>query len=140
MNENTIVYISDASMLAVHALVYLAQHADKRVQTKEIAKKLNTSSNHLAKVMQTLVKQGYITSVKGPSGGFTLADKPEAISIRAIIETIDGALHADFCPFSVACNPDNCIFGKEFQEQAKKMVQILDKRTLKDMQKTKVFL
>ncbi len=139
MNGNKIVHISDASMLAIHALLYLAQHTEKRVQTKEIAEKLGTSENHLAKVMQILVKKGYITSVKGPAGGFSLAIKPETLSIRAIIETIDGTLHSDFCPFSISCNPNNCILGKEFQTLSKKMVQFLEKRTLKDMQNTGVF-
>jgi len=140
MNGNKIVHISDASMLAIHALLYLAQHRDKRVQTKEIAEKLGTSENHLAKVMQTLVKKGYITSVKGPAGGFTLAAKPETLSIRAIIETIDGTLYAEYCPFSMSCNPDNCILGKEFQNLSRKMVQLLENRTIKDMQNTGVFV
>lgn len=140
MNGNKIVHISDASMLAVHALLYLAQHTDARVQTKEIAAALKTSENHLAKVMQTLVKNGYISSVKGPSGGFVLASEPSNVTIRAVIETIDGPLHADFCPFSVSCNPENCIFGKDFQNHSQQMLDILERRTLQDMQKTGAFV
>lgn len=139
MNGNKIVHISDASMLALHALLFLVQHPERRVQTNEIAERLGTSEHHLAKVMQILVKKGYIASVKGPAGGYTLSIKPETLSIKAIFEAIDGTLHAEFCPFSISCNPNNCILGKDFQNLSKKMVQLLEKRTLKDMQDTGIF-
>ncbi|MCX7654976.1 MAG: Rrf2 family transcriptional regulator [Treponemataceae bacterium] len=133
MSVNRIVHFSDASMLGIHALMYLAQHRGERVQTKEIANYLGISENHLAKVMQSLVRNQMVYSIKGPSGGFLLAKEPENISLKDIIEIVDGPLQANFCPFSKACNAEHCIFGSEITGVSHRLVHLLEERTLQHM-------
>ncbi|OHD20198.1 MAG: hypothetical protein A2Y38_03660 [Spirochaetes bacterium GWB1_59_5] len=126
--------MSDAALIAVHALAGLAAAPGRRVQSKELAAIIDASENHLAKVMQRLVKASFVKSVKGPSGGFELAKPADAISFRDAIEAVDGPLTGDFCPFRTdRCNPVNCIFGHEISRHSAELVAYLSKRTIADI-------
>jgi len=57
---------------------------------KEIADKYQIPFELLAKVMQKLSKQGYITSYQGVNGGYTLSRSPEEIKVSEIINAIEG--------------------------------------------------
>lgn len=136
MPINGIVHLSDAALIAVHALAGLAAAPGRRVQGKELAAIIGASENHLAKVMQRLVRAALVKSVKGPSGGFTLALDPGEISFRTAIEAVDGPLSGEFCPFRTDhCKPDKCIFGNEISRHADELVNYLDERTIADIGK-----
>ncbi|PKL26125.1 MAG: Rrf2 family transcriptional regulator [Spirochaetae bacterium HGW-Spirochaetae-3] len=134
MPVNGIVHLSDASLIAIHALAGLAAAPGRLVQSKELAAIIDASENHLAKVMQRLVRAGIVRSVKGPNGGFQL-DRPAGdISFREAIEAVDGPLTGDFCPFRTdRCHPDNCIFGHEISRHAAELVAYLGDRTIADI-------
>ena len=66
-----VVSLSEAASLAIHAVVLIAS-SDKLVNVNQIAKATAASKNHLAKVMQRLVKSNLVSSTRGPSGGFLL--------------------------------------------------------------------
>ena len=134
MPTNGILHLSDASLIAVHALAGLASEPGRRILGKDLAAAMGASENHLAKVMQRLVRAELVASVKGPHGGFRLARNPSKISFRETIEAVDGPLSGDFCPFSPDhCNPSSCIFGKEVSRQAQGLVDYLGRRTIADI-------
>lgn len=121
-------------MIAVHALAALAAEPDRRILGKDLAAAMGASGNHLAKVMQRLVRAELVVSVKGPHGGFSLARDPGAISFREAIEAVDGPLTGDFCPFSPDhCDPSACIFGHDLSRQAEGLVAYLGHRTIADI-------
>ena len=63
-----IVSLSEAASIAIHGMILVAR-SDKLVNVNKIAE-INTSSrHHVAKVFQRLVKEGFINSNRGPSGG-----------------------------------------------------------------------
>jgi Rrf2 family protein len=134
MSLNSIVHLSDAALIAVHALAGLADTPGQLVQSKDLAAIIDASESHVAKVMQRLVKAGLVWSVKGPSGGFKLARNAAGISFKEAIEAVDGPLTGDFCPFRTErCHPDNCIFGEEISRHANELVDYLDRRTIADI-------
>lgn len=114
--------ISEATAIALHSMVYISQSEIRNL--KEIASKFEISDNHLSKILQRLVKAGYLTSVKGPTGGFKII-KNKKISFMEIYETIEGKNKLRSCLFSSKPNKkcSNCIMGnlinkinKEFSE------------------------
>lgn len=107
----SILKISEAASIALHAMIELAKNQDKFVSVKEIAAKLDVSANHLSKVMQRLTKAGLIESIKGFNGGFKLSVKPEKISFLEIYEIFDGKLKGSNCLLSHNDCKSNCIFG-----------------------------
>lgn len=140
MRKNSILYFSDASMLAVHALTILAKKKESYMTTKEMADLLGASENHLAKVMQMLSKNKIVSSIKGPAGGFTLKADPEQISVKNVIEIIDGPLDSNFCPFFKNCRAENCILGPQIAEYSNKIIEILKNRTISEVSKKSMFI
>jgi len=93
-----IIRISEGSNLAIHALAYLAYRGpDKALPVIRIAEILQVSKDHLGKVMQRLSRQGFVTSRRGPRGGFTIARAPSEVTLLEIIEAVDGPLSAGKC-------------------------------------------
>ncbi len=83
--------ISEAANIAVHALAYMSKtQKEGYFSVAEIAETLNVSPSHLAKVMQRLVKAGFVGSSRGAAGGFSLEKSPEEMNVMEIIIAIDG--------------------------------------------------
>ena len=58
--------------------------------TKEIAERYRIPFELLAKVMQRLAKQKFISSYQGVNGGYALARNPKDIKVAEIINAIEG--------------------------------------------------
>ena len=88
--------LSKRADYALLALSHLAavQVADpaRLVNTKEIAEQYEIPAELLAKLLQTLAKNGIVASHPGPTGGYRLLRAPSAVSISEIITAIDGPL------------------------------------------------
>jgi len=77
---------------AVKAVIYLASKYESgdNAGIKEISGYIDASEHTVGKILQTLVKQGVINSVKGPSGGFYISKEQLKQTIINIVEAIDG--------------------------------------------------
>lgn len=133
--SGSILKISEAASIALHAMIELAKNQDKLVSVKEIAAKLNVSANHLSKVMQRLTKAGLIESIKGFNGGFKLSVKPEKISFLEIYEIFDGKLKGSNCLLSHNDCKSNCIFGDLISSINKQVKDKFAKTKLSDFVK-----
>lgn len=58
--------------------------------TKEMAALYQIPRELLAKLLQQLTRDGYVSSIQGPKGGYELARAPKDINFKALIETIEG--------------------------------------------------
>jgi Rrf2 family protein len=104
--------ISDAAALALHAVTMLIQHPQTSLATRTIAAALKCSEAHLSKVMQRLVRAGIVTSVRGPKGGFKLAQPQGEFNILHVLEAIEGPLSEGGCLLNPAqCDGKECLFG-----------------------------
>lgn len=129
-----VVAVSEAVSLAFHGMGLLV--SEKRMSAKKMAETVSVSEAHLAKVFQRLVKDGLVTSTRGPGGGFELAKDPEEISLFNIYIVIEGIprndyclLHKDQCPFG------KCIFGSLLGKMTREFVEYLKNTTLADLQR-----
>ncbi len=109
---SSLLKMSEACSLALHAMVFMAANPAKTYSTHDIADKLQASEAHLSKVMQRLVKAELIKSERGPKGGFTLAASPHTITLMAIFEVIEGPLANGHCLAGhPVCGRMKCIMG-----------------------------
>ena len=77
---------------AVRAAVLLARHYGERlVSADEIATVVGAPRNYLSKTLNTLVRSGVLTSMRGPGGGFALAKTPDLISVAEVIDVFADA-------------------------------------------------
>lgn len=77
---------------AIKAVIYLSSKSGtaEKAGLKEIASHINASEHTVGKILQTLVRQGLINSLKGPTGGFYITHEQEEQPISSIVETIEG--------------------------------------------------
>lgn len=77
---------------AIKAVIYLASknHHGEKAGLKETARQIDASEHTVGKILQTLVRQGIINSVKGPAGGFFINEIQLNQPIINIVETIEG--------------------------------------------------
>lgn len=120
---SSVLKISEAAVLALHGMAFLASNSDKLSSTREIATKLRVSEAHLSKVLQRLSKVGLVKSIRGPKGGFALGKASNEISLLDVYESIDGEFMSSDCLLGdPVYNTDECILGglvKSIDEQVK---------------------
>ncbi len=76
---------------AIRSIFYISLKSQegRKIGIKEIAEQLDMPAPFLAKILQSLVRNKIISSLKGPNGGFFVSN-PKKISLIKIIEAIDG--------------------------------------------------
>lgn len=112
--------ISEASSIAIHSLALLTA-IDGSINVNRLAEETGFSKNHIAKVMQILVRHGYLDSGRGPRGGFEAREGTGDISLLEIIELIEGPMQGSYCGISEEkCPFEDCVFGDlpaEFEQK-----------------------
>lgn len=126
-----IVNITEAVTIALHSVILIAKHSTKQANVGFITKATGSSKFHIAKVLQKLVKDGFLGSHRGPAGGFFLIDKPENITLLEIYESIEGRIVVSRCPLGKeTCPFGKCIFEDLTMDMTKKFKDYLASRTL----------
>ena len=82
-------YLTQHTDYGLRVLVYTAINDDTLVNIGTIAETYNISKSHLMKVVTSLVKGGFLVSVRGKCGGLRLADDPEKINIGAVVRHLE---------------------------------------------------
>lgn len=91
------------------SMVYLARHAacpergrgnNGFLSIKEIAASEHYPVPYIEKILQALRQAKLVESLQGNHGGYRLARKPSEISLRQVIEALEGST------FDVFCAPD----------------------------------
>ena len=84
---------SKACEYGIKATLYIAvQSLDgQRVSLKDIAREVDSPVAFTAKILQNLVRDGILDSVKGPTGGFEIPKKRmDEIYLIEVVSAIDG--------------------------------------------------
>ena len=100
--------LTKASEYALLSLIYIAQK-DAPSDVDTMSGELEISKSFLAKILQNLAREGILVSFKGANGGFMLAQKPEEISIKRIIESAEKRKMA---VFECSISADSCTSSK----------------------------
>ncbi len=127
-----LVNFSEAASLGLHAMVLIAK-SETHVNVSSIAGEMGASKNHLAKVLQQLVKHGFLKSVRGPSGGFVLSKPAKQISILDIYESIEGRIGFPECPLDRQICPFNkCLLSGLVTDVTMQFKKYFEEQTLED--------
>lgn len=87
--------LSTKGRYAMVALVDLVLNGtDRLVTLVEISERQNISLAYLEQLFVKLRRAGIIKSVRGPSGGYSLAKRPENIRISEILYSVDEGINA----------------------------------------------
>ncbi|HFA48459.1 MAG TPA: Rrf2 family transcriptional regulator [Bacteroidetes bacterium] len=94
----------------IRAVLFLAVNTDKnkKIGVIEIAERLEVPRHFLGKVLQVLKKEGLISSIKGPGGGFYLSKENRKANIEDIVECLDGPSLLNACVLGLPnCSDEN---------------------------------
>ncbi len=125
-----IVSLSEAASIALHGVILIAQE-NNPLNVLQIAEKTGSSKHHVAKVFQRLVKEGIVSSQRGPNGGFRLKVNPEEVNLLRIYEIIEGKINVKDCPVDHSICPFNtCVFHNITQQMTKIFRDFLAEHTI----------
>lgn len=124
---------------ALQAILYITIHSDKNkaVGLKQIAQQQKIPLHYLSKILQQLVKQKVLISIKGPNGGFKLSKPSSKFKLIQIVEIVDGTDIFDRCGIGLKkCSDKNpCPIHFSFKEIKNTIRQILEEKTLSQLAK-----
>jgi Rrf2 family transcriptional regulator, iron-sulfur cluster assembly transcription factor len=91
---------------ALRVVLFLSEKpVNERVEAKIISESLNIPFRFLLKLLRKLSMAGILNSYRGVGGGYSLAKNPEDITMKEVIEVIDGPIFVNRCLYDVAyCN------------------------------------
>ena len=129
-----------AEEYGVFGVLYLAERdRDSVTPLSEISEAQNIPEKFLAKIFQSLSKAGIIRSHRGVRGGFTLARDPKGITVKEVLETIQGPYHLMKCiPDPSACTNNRanfCALREVLQIAENKLVSVFEHYTVADLAK-----
>lgn len=121
---------------AMRLLMYCALHPGQVLRTVDIARANRISEHHLTKIAQSLASFGIVETIRGRSGGITLAKRPEEINIGQVIRITEDNLElvecfnldTNTCPLAGACR-----FNRILNQALNAFLSVLDGYTLADL-------
>jgi Rrf2 family protein len=108
---SSLIRVSDAATLGLHAMAYLARRGGGRVPARQIAAGTRVSGAHLAKVLGRLERAGLVRGTRGPGGGYVLAKSPSRVSLKDVYEAVEGPLRTTRCLFGRPARCGACLLG-----------------------------
>ena len=101
--------ITKKTDLVLRALCSLAAH-DRRRTAAKMAEDIDATRQTMPKLMEPMVKAGWVESTPGPTGGYLLRVDLEEISLLEVIEAVEGptddrkcVLNGSECPALEPC-------------------------------------
>ena len=89
---------------AVTAMLDVALHSDSGpVSLADISERQEISLSYLEQLFARLRKNGLVTSVRGPGGGYVLSRSMDQIAISSIVKAVDETVHATKCHGQDGC-------------------------------------
>ena len=124
--------ISSRARYGIRLLVDLAENREKpHVSLASIAARKKISIRYLEQVAVILRRTGFIRSVKGASGGYTLAKLPEEIIIGDALRALEGdMLLVDPLHGERETKLRNCIHTVLYERLNKSIAAVIDVKTL----------
>jgi Rrf2 family nitric oxide-sensitive transcriptional repressor len=127
--------LTDFSDYAFRMLMYAAQQSDRLITIEETAAVYGISRAHLTKVANRLTRAGYLTAVRGRSGGLALAKRPDKIRLGEVLRLTepDFALVECFTPDNRCILSPRCRLRGALKEALASFTKTLDGYTLADL-------
>ncbi|WP_016954971.1 Fe-S cluster assembly transcriptional regulator IscR [Catenovulum sp. SX2] len=120
---------------AVTAMLDVALHAKNGpVPLADISERQDISLSYLEQLFARLRKQGVVSSVRGPGGGYLLGRELDDISIGQIIVAVDESVDATRCQGKEGCQGGvQCLTHSLWRELSDRIANFLNEITLQEL-------
>ena len=131
--------LSTGCKYALQAVVKIAREAPAGgyCLTRDIVSGTKLPPSYISKLMQSLVRGNVLISAKGRRGGFSLRKPAAQITLRQIVEAIDGPLRTYQCVFGeIRCDATHpCNRVDRWKTVNRNLDEFLDRTTLAELAK-----
>jgi Rrf2 family protein len=128
--------ISTRGRYGIRLLIDLAEHLNEdHVSLASVAERQGISIRYLEQVAVLLRRAGFIRSVKGASGGYTLSIRPEELNIGDALRELEGDMLVldPPLPHIQESKLQRCIRLTVFDRLNERIAGIIDRETLASM-------
>jgi Rrf2 family iron-sulfur cluster assembly transcriptional regulator len=128
--------LTKAGDYGIFGVIYLAkQPQGKIVSLSEVSKAENIPEKFLAKIFQSLTRSGLIRSHRGAGGGFSLARPANKITVKELLESIQGPIYFTKCLSNLYdCDrKEICKLINLWKKAQDYSIKILTQKTLADL-------
>ena len=122
----------------IRGVLYLSHQEEGKISMlSAIAKAQEVPPRFLAKIFQALAKAGIVKSHRGAKGGFSLARQASEVTIKDVIEAVEGPLYLNMCLAAPGdCGRDKlCPIHTVWEEAQEKMMGVLGRTNFADLAK-----
>ncbi len=122
------------------AMNYIVMHGDDgALSAKRIAEEFGIPQELLAKILQRLAKQGFVTSHNGPKGGYVLARSSEEVTVGQVVRALEGPINIVSCLEDLDCPQfSRCNLRRPVQKIQASISYLLDSMTLAELNRETV--
>ena len=130
--------ITQEADYAIRFVYILAKQRDMVQGAAQLSQAAATPERYTLKILHKLKHQGIVRSVKGAHGGYLLACDPSEISLKRVIEAIDGEIALSKCMGEDPCsrmgqNKQGCCFHRIFCDLSREVAERLSGITIADV-------
>ena len=125
--------LSTKGRYGARAMIDIALNYDKGpVSLKDLAKRQEVSDKYMEQLIPRLKAADLITSVRGAGGGYMLRKNPQNITLRNIIEALEGSTFLVNCvDHPEVCNRvEDCVTYEIWKELQDTISSVLESYTL----------
>ncbi|NPV02505.1 MAG: Rrf2 family transcriptional regulator [Brevinematales bacterium] len=127
--------ISTRSRYGLRLMFELAlRYEEPLVQLKTVAEAQEISEKYLSQIIIPLRSAGLVDSERGAQGGYRLSRPPAEITVRHIVEALEGSLYPVDCAGTKKCRRSKaCPTIDVWKKLGDMIIDTLDGITLEDM-------
>ena len=117
-------------------VVFLAKQSHKQFSfVSQISREVKIPEKFLAKIFQRLSKAGLLRSTRGANGGFALGRPAKEITMKAVIEAIEGPIALNRCLLRQGeCEEEQvCPLHGVLGEAQERFLEVLERTTMEDL-------
>lgn len=120
--------------ISLRILLALAEYKGRQ-SARRLSDTLGFPFHHVAKILQTMARAGYVRTIRGKGGGVELARPPKKIVLEDVIESIEGPIYLMEC----TVNDDACLISSgcrlrlKIREAQEKMMDVFRATSISDL-------
>lgn len=135
--QNSGMFVSKSFGYALRGILYVALMQDEKrnVQIDEIARQLSVPRHFLGKIMQQVVKAGFLKSTKGPNGGFSLTSDTLNTTLNNLLKVTDDMNDFKTCVLKLrSCDGNQpCPLHVEMEQIRNNFLNVFNKTSIGEL-------
>ena len=129
--------VSTRGRYAIRLMLDLASNDfGEPIRLKDVARRQHISEKYLEQIISVLNKAGYVRSIRGPQGGYSLSRAPGEYTAGMILRLTEGSLSPVECTeeSGIPCDrEENCVTKLLWQKLDNAINDVVDNVTLEDL-------